>query len=202
MNRTVELPAPRRGAYDRSLSRPERDAQHRERLLLATAEVLADGTATVARIIERAGVGRSTFYEFFDSPEHVVSQLEQRALRGLEQALEAAFAAARTPLERVRACTNAWLAGLEARPIDARVALERRVSRELLAPATKLLLRFFERTALAAREDGVTWFGAGDDAGLLAAAAAIEALTRRHLLGQPLRDGARSLTDLLVKILR
>src|SRR3954468_7659852 len=101
MARPIPFPAPGRGAYDRSLSRSERDAQHRERLLLATAEVLAQGPATVARIVERAGVGRSTFYEFFDSPEHVLQHLEQRALRAIEPALEQALTQARTPLERI-----------------------------------------------------------------------------------------------------
>jgi AcrR family transcriptional regulator len=84
MARAIQLPAPGRGAYDRSLSRSDRDAQHRERLLLAAAEVLADGPVTVARIVERARVGRSTFYEFFDSPEHALDHLQQRALRSLE----------------------------------------------------------------------------------------------------------------------
>ena len=53
MTLRVQLPAPRRGAYDRTLGRAERDAQHRERLLLA-ADALARGPFTVARIVERA----------------------------------------------------------------------------------------------------------------------------------------------------
>jgi AcrR family transcriptional regulator len=205
MSRAVELPAPGRGAYDRSLSRVERDAQHRERLLLATAEVMGEGDVTVARIVERAGVGRSTFYEFFDGPQHVVAHLEQRALRGFEQALEAAFTAAHTPLERLRAILRAWLVQLDARPLDARVALDRRAANDLLAPASTLLLRMLERVALAARDGGVAWLGATDAVRLLSAAATVEALSRRHLLGQRLQDGldgARALTELVVKILR
>src|SRR4051812_23746575 len=123
MARSVQLPAPGRGAYDRSLSRPERDAEHRERLLLATAEVLAHGPPTIARIVERAGVGRSTFYEFFDSPQHVLEHLEQRALRGLETTLNEAFTLARTPLERVRALMRNWHAEIESHAVEARVAL-------------------------------------------------------------------------------
>jgi AcrR family transcriptional regulator len=184
------------------LSRAERHAQHRERLLLATAQVLQEGDATVARIIERAGVGRSTFYEFFDSPEHVISLLEQRARRSFEQALDAAFAAAHTPLERLRAIVRAWLEELDAHPSDARVALEQRVPSEPFSPPGKLLLHALERTALTARESGVSWLGATDDLRLLAATAAVEALSRRHLAGHPLRDGARVLTELVVKILR
>jgi AcrR family transcriptional regulator len=202
MRRSVHLPAPRRGGYDRSLTRAERDAEHRERLLLATAEVLGQGSATVARIVERAGVGRSTFYEFFDSPEHVLEHLEQRVLRGIEAALTSALAEAHTPLERVRAITRSWLLELEARPIEALVALRGRAANELLSPAGRLLHRVLERLTQAARLDGVGWFGAADDVSLLAAAAAVEALSRRHLGGKPLRDAQRTLAELMTKLLR
>ena len=202
MPRSIQLPAPGRGAYDRSLTRAERDAQHRERLLVAAAEVLADGPATVARIVERAGVGRSTFYEFFDGPEHLFEHLEQRALRGLESALELAFDEARTPLERVRALARAWLTELEARPVEARVALTRRIGHELLSPASNLLHRVLERCVQAARRDGMGWMNAADDVSLLAATAAVEALSRRHLAGQPLRDAPRTLSELILKLLR
>src|SRR4051794_13401552 len=127
MGRPVQIPAPGRGAYDRSLSRSQRDAEHRERLLLAAAEVLAEGPPTIARIVEHAGVGRSTFYEFFDGPEHILEHLEQRALRGLGTALDAAFTVARTPLERVRALVRNWLIEIDAHAVEARVALTRRL---------------------------------------------------------------------------
>ncbi len=202
MARQVQLPAPGRGAYDRSLSRSERDAQHRERLLLAAAEVLAQGPATVARIVERAGVGRSTFYEFFDGPEHVLDHLEQRVLRAIEHGLDAAFNEARTPLERVRAIARSWLVELEAHPVEARVALTRRIGSELLSPAGKLLHHVLERCVQAARLDGMPWFNSADDVTQLAAAAAVEAVSRRHLAGHPLRDAQRSLADLITKLLR
>src|SRR3954464_7859524 len=162
MNRSVQLPAPGRGAYDRSLSRSERDAQHRERLLLAAAEVLAQGPATVARIVERAGVGRSTFYEFFDGPEHVLEHLEQRALREIQNALGAAFTYARTPLERIRSVARSWITALEAHPIEARVALTRRISSELLSPAGKLLHQVLDRSVRAARVDGIASLSPAD----------------------------------------
>jgi AcrR family transcriptional regulator len=202
MTSPVQLPAPGRGAYNRRLSRAERDAQHRERLLLAAAEVLAHGPPTVARIVERAGVGRSTFYEFFDSPEHLLEHLEQRTVRTLEAALESAFEEARTPLERVRAVVRSWLSLLEARPVEARVSLTRRLGSELLSPAGKLLHQLLERCVSAARQDGVGSFTATDDVSLLAAAAAVEALTRRHLAGGPIRDAPRALAELIAKLLR
>jgi len=202
MTAPVRLPAPGRGAYDRKLSRAERDAQHRERLLFAAAEVLAEGSPTVARIVERAGVGRSTFYEFFDSPEHLLEHMEQRSLRALEATLEGAFEEARTPLERVRTIARSWLSSLEARPVEARIALTRRLGTELLSPAGKLLHQLLERCVHVARHEGVGWFTAADEVSLLAAAAAVEALSRRHLAGNPIRDAPRALADLIAKLLR
>jgi AcrR family transcriptional regulator len=171
-------------------------------LLLAAADVLLQGPATVARIVERAGVGRSTFYEFFDGPEHVLDQLEQRALRMFELGLDEAFDEARTPLERVRAIVRHWLFELEVRPVEARVALTRRITSEPLSPAGQLLLRALERCVQAAAQDGMAWFKAADELSLLAAAAAIEALSRRHLTGRPLQDPQRALAELITKVLR
>lgn len=202
MDRSLLLPAPGRGAYDRSLSRAERHAEHRERLLLATAEVLREGAPTVARIVERAGVSRSTFYEFFDSPEHILTQLEQRVLKALEAALDHALTQARTPLERVRAVARAWLEVVEAQRSEALVALTHRVGPELLSPAAQTLLSVLKRLAQAARADGAGWLAAGDDVSLLAAAAAVEAVSRRHLASPPLRDATRVLGDIIAKLLR
>jgi AcrR family transcriptional regulator len=202
MNRAIQLRAPGRGSYDRALSRAERDAEHRERLLRASVEVLRRGTLTVARIVEQAGVGRSTFYEFFDSPTHMLEQLEQRVLRALETALDQALTQARTPLERIRAITRAWLFELEAHPIEAAVALRGRPGSELLSPAGKLLHRVLERSSRAARLDGVGGFGATDELSSLAAAAAIELLSRRHLGDEPLRDPQRTLSDIMTRLLR
>lgn len=202
MSRAVQLPAPGRGAYDRSLSRAERDAQHRERLLLAAAEVFSTGEITVARIVERAGVGRSTFYEFFDSPDHLLEHLEQRSLRALELALDAAYNEARTPLERLRAIMRSWLAELDARPMEARVALTRRANEELLSHAGKLLHQNLDRCVRAARADGLGWFNSADDVSLLAATAAVEVLSRRQLSGRPIRDAQRVLVELITKLLR
>lgn len=201
MDRSLLLPAPGRGAYDRSLSRAERHAEHRERLLVATAEVLKEGPPTIAKIVERAGVSRSTFYEFFDSPDHILAQLEQRAVKALESALDDALARARTPLERVRVVARAWLGVIEAQRSEALVALTRRVGNELLSPAAQALLNVLGRIAQAARADGAGWLGAADDVSLLAAAAAVEAISRRHLQN-PLRDAPRTLSDTISKLLR
>lgn len=202
MARSVEFPAPGRGAYDRSLSRPERDAQHRERLLRAAAEITLESELTLSRIVERAGVGRSTFYEFFDSPEHVIAHLRERRLRAFDQTLNAAYAKAHTPLERLRAIVRGFINEAEAHPLEARVILGRCDEREALSPAGKLLHGVLERTAHAAQSAGVTVLGARDELSLLAATASVEVLTRRHLQSEPLHDAARVVTDLVLKLLR
>jgi AcrR family transcriptional regulator len=202
MARSIQLPAPGRGAYDRSLSRTERDAQHRERLLLAAAEVLELGTPTVARIVERAGVGRSTFYEFFDSPEHLVEQLEQRVCRAIEAAMESALHEAHTPLERVRAIARRFIREVEARPIETRVALARRVGSSAVSPAGGAVQRALQRVTEDARLDALGWFRATDEVSLLAAAAAMEAIGRRQGAGPPLPDAAKLMSDLVIKLLR
>jgi AcrR family transcriptional regulator len=200
MARPVVFPAPGRGAYDRSLSRAERDAEHRERLLRATAEVMNEGPLTVARIVQRAGVGRSTFYEFFDSPEHLLEQLEQRLLRHLDTALEAAIAEARTPLERLRAVARAWLSALEERSLESKVVMGR-PGRTLLSAPGELLYRTLQRVVEGARLD-MGWFKTTDDVGVLAAAAAGEAISRRHLSVTPLREAPRVLAEVMIKLLR
>lgn len=201
MGRSVQLPAPGRGAYDRSLSRAERDQAHRERLFRAAADALKDGPLTIARVVERAGVGRSTFYEFFDSPEHLLSQLQQRILRQLETELQVALAEATSPLERVRAIARRWLAALQAEPHDARVVLGVRTFASPLAPAGQLLHRALQQCVDETRADG-TWLKSTDGVSVLAAAAAAEAVARRHLSSAPVRDASRVLSDIIVKLLR
>lgn len=202
MTRAVQLPAPGRGAYDRSLTRAERHAEHRERLLFATAEVLREGSPTIAKIVERAGVSRSTFYEFFDSPEHILMQLEQRFLKVLETALAGALTQARTPLERVRVVARAWLDSIEAHRVEALVALTRRLEAKQLSPAADALLVMLRRVAQAAKSDGAGSLAATDEVSLLAAAAAVEAISRHHLNVAALRDGARVISDTIIKLLR
>lgn len=200
MVRPIVLPAPGRGLYDRSLTRAERDAEHRDRLLRATAEVMGDGPLTVARIVARAGVGRSTFYEFFDSPEHLLDQLEQRLLRQLEAALGAGIAEARTPVERLRAIARSWVTALEERRLEAQVVMGR-PGRALLSPPGELLYQTLQRVVDVARRE-MGWFKTTDDVSVLAAAAAGEAISRRHLTVAPVREAPRLLAEVMIKLLR
>ena len=93
--------APGRGQYDRRLPRERRLAEQRERLLAATALVTAhEASPSVSSIVRRAGVGRNTFYEYFDDVRHAVEAAELAVLRRIEQLFREAETQARTPVER------------------------------------------------------------------------------------------------------
>jgi AcrR family transcriptional regulator len=103
------LPAPGRGQYDRRLPRSRRQATQRARLLSATAVVLATEPApTVAAVIRVAGVGRNTFYEYFDHFEHARDALFGELERWLVEALRAAEESVRTPVEAFRSLSARW----------------------------------------------------------------------------------------------
>lgn len=71
--------------------------------------------ATANEIIEVAGVGRNTFYEHFETSEAAVGEAVRRAVQEMKSAVTAAVGAARTPRERLRALSSAWLSELSRR---------------------------------------------------------------------------------------
>src|SRR5580765_2271924 len=96
--------APGRGCYDRTQSRQQRHAEQRDRLIASVAALAVGGDElTVGAIVARAGVGRNTFYEYFDDVGHALRVLKQRAVRELATAVEESLRGARAPLERLRA---------------------------------------------------------------------------------------------------
>src|SRR5262245_11755830 len=117
------LPAPGRGQYDRALSRERRQAEQRERLLLATAAAFAQQHQGVSAVIALAGVGRNTFYEYFDDFTHALEAVSSRARARLELACRAALGRARTPIERLRAISRGWCDALLEFPDEAVVLL-------------------------------------------------------------------------------
>jgi AcrR family transcriptional regulator len=92
-------------------------AEQRERLLAATALALArEASPSVASIVRRAGVGRNSFYEYFDDVRHAIEAAEGAVLRRLEQVIAEAEQTARTPVERWRALARAWLSFADEEP--------------------------------------------------------------------------------------
>src|SRR3954452_1311400 len=128
----IELvPAPKRGQYDRSLSRRDRQAAQRERVIAAIAAISAtDRELSVANVVEVAGIGRNTFYEYFDDLEHALVAIKSRALSDLAPRLATALQTARTPLERIRALARAWAAYLLEYPVQAKLALRAQAERD------------------------------------------------------------------------
>jgi len=121
----VELiPAPKRGQYDRALSRRERQAAQRERVIAAIAALsVTERELNIANVVELAGIGRNTFYEYFDDIEHALLVIKRRASLELASRVEGALSAARTPLERIRALARAWTENLFENPTLVRLAL-------------------------------------------------------------------------------
>src|SRR4051812_25819673 len=130
------VPAPKRGRYDRGLSRRERQAAQRERVIAAIAAISAtDRELSVASVVELAGIGRNTFYEYFDDLEHALSAIKGRALRDFAARAEVSLQSARTPLERIRALARVWTESLLENPAQLRLALRAQAE---LADATQL----------------------------------------------------------------
>jgi AcrR family transcriptional regulator len=102
--------APPRGRYDRSVAREERVAAQRERLLNAVAQANAMGTCTVARVLEIAGVGRATFYEYFDDAEHALAQVVEQVTASARRAVKAQHSESPNSIESL---FEAWLIAMQ-----------------------------------------------------------------------------------------
>jgi AcrR family transcriptional regulator len=85
-------PAPKRGPYDRALTRNERQAAQQERVIAAIAALAAAGSElSVANVVEHAGIGRNTFYEYFDDVDHALTSINRRARGELSTRVERAL---------------------------------------------------------------------------------------------------------------
>jgi len=110
--------------YDRTLTRHERQAAQRERVIAAIAALsAADRELSVASVVEAAGIGRNTFYEYFDDLEHALRGINQRLLNEFTARMRAAMHAARTPLERIRSLARVWAEIVFENPGQVKLAL-------------------------------------------------------------------------------
>ena len=72
-------PAPKRGQYDRALSRRDRQDAQRERVIGALAILSAsERELSISNVVEVAGIGRNTFYEYFDDVDHALGAIRSR----------------------------------------------------------------------------------------------------------------------------
>ncbi len=194
-------PAPKRGRYDRSLSRHARQAEQRERLLAATAAVAASGRElNVANVVARAGVGRNTFYEYFDDFTHALHALSARSRHELSLLIVGELEAARTPLERVRALARAWVRNARADVERAALMLRQQLPSDFAA--TSPLGEQLKQALEAEREARSMLPGLADARKVAATVAVFEALTRSELARPATQDLAAALADLAVRLLR
>jgi len=195
-------PAPKRGHYDRALSRYERQAVQRERVTTAVAAIAAaGGELSVGSVVERAGIGRNTFYEYFDDIEHALATLRARTLQELDARIQLALRAARTPLERVRALARAWADSALVNPELTSLVLRARLP-ERDAPLSPLgwhLVYVLEQET----ESRSALPGLADRYRLLAVAAAFDAVTFSCLAAPSQKTNlALVLAELALRLLR
>jgi AcrR family transcriptional regulator len=202
---SADVRAPSRGRYNRAQSREARQAEQHERLLQATCLAVARGSVNVSSIVDAAGVGRNTFYEYFDDAEHALDAVRQRAETSLAQHFAAA-SPARTPVERVRALARCWLEAVDAQRSLIAAALQPGfpgTDAYGLSSAARVLLRELQRLAEHSAVSAALP-GAADPDHLAALAAAFGVVTRRYVTRDPPnREAAqRLLVDLSLRILR
>lgn len=106
-----------RGHWDRAASHEERALAHRRAITDAVASATFElGRAvTVSDVVERAGIGRNTFYVEFRDLAAAFAAAEAEALAFVSLA----FAPARdtrTPIERLRRMALEWLSRAETQP--------------------------------------------------------------------------------------
>ena len=117
-----------------SLSRPSRPAPpaaavgggQRRRILRGMVEAAAEhgyARASVARVIERAGVARGTFYAEFTDREECFGAAYRMEVRGLAEAIEAAVACPEGERDPIASVLDAVLRRFAADPAGARLLL-------------------------------------------------------------------------------
>lgn len=198
------VPAPKRGRYDRALSRRERQAAQRERVIAAIAALSGtDRELNIANIVEVAGIGRNTFYEYFDDLEHALAAIKGRALRDFAARIETALRAARTPLERIRALARVWTEHLLENPAQAKLAL--RAQTELIEATQLSLLGQHVAGVLNAELDARSALpGLAEPLRVAVVAALFDAVSRAHLHVRAMtsEELQRVLTDWSLRVLR
>ena len=126
--------------------------------------------------------------------------LERRVTTALTASLMLALHDARTPLEKVRALSRRWFLELSARELEASFALGMPHANGLLSVAGDVLHSALRGLGESARADA-GWVNALNETHLLAAAAAGEALSRRHL-SQRWPEAPTQLAEVIVRMLR
>ncbi|MEO8906035.1 MAG: TetR/AcrR family transcriptional regulator [Polyangiaceae bacterium] len=197
-------PAPKRGQYDRALSRRERQDAQRERVISAlSALTAANRELSIANVVEAAGIGRNTFYEYFDDVEHALAAIKTRALQQLGARIETSMQAARTPLERIRALARAWAENALTNPTIVSLALRPQVE-SVEATQLSVLAQHVALVLTAEREARSALPGLADRLRVTVVAAVFDAVSKAHFRTQPMsvEEFQAALSDLALRLLR
>lgn len=123
--RSALLAAPERGRYDRAATREQRQSEQRERVLTAILQLSAEAAElSIGSVVHAAGIGRNTFYEYFDDLPHALTTLRQRALKEFAALLELELQCASSSALRIGALSAAWANYLSSSALLARLALQ------------------------------------------------------------------------------
>ena len=128
----------------RAATAERRRARTRERLLSAAEAVIAEkgvDAATIAAIVEAAGVSRGAFYNYFPTTTDLLNELNRKVAEGLRGRLEELARRPVDPPTRLAASLHLILSAYHANPISGWVALQIATS---LAPRQPVLMALFE----------------------------------------------------------
>ena len=153
----------------------------------------------MATLSRAAGVGRNTFYEHFADVNAVLREARSAALGGVVRELERAEAAARTPIEKLRAVARAWVTSVAAGGEMLRASLDASGAQGAAADAP--LHRVLTRIAAEARSAGAT-SAAPESLRVWAAVGAFEIVARRLGADADVALASRTLADLAVRMFR
>lgn len=123
----MKQPRIRSGPEDKQAAAIEKRSNARDKLLRATAVVLARHgwrNATVTRIVQEAGISTGAFYLSFKSRDEAVQEVYQEVQRQMLKAVAAAAAPGRTMLEKERLGIRRFFAFLQDNPVFAPILLE------------------------------------------------------------------------------
>lgn len=192
--------APARGCYDRALSRQARQAGQKARLVDWIAQVYLErgATATVHDVVQAAGVGRNTFYEYFDGLDHALDYAAQTHAKHMHERLATLLEAARTPIAKLRELSRAWFDELESDPAHAALLLR------LPAGAGSAAASVFRSLLGTVLKDGRSYGATTSDQVLIdCAASAAEGGARSLLARAALKtDLQEALSTLLTRVFR
>lgn len=188
--------APARGCYDRALSRQARQAEQRERLVTWIGETYRTRGEhlTVNDVISAAGVGRNTFYEYFDGLEHALGYAAQTAASKIHERIVIHVERELTTLAKLRALTQRWFAEVHANPAVMALLL-RNLPGQPCSRAASLFESLLHR---ALDQTGQVVSTQAEEAWEVCAAVAAAEASRYAIAGGPHADHMKSALEVLL----